>query len=250
MKTLIYDGTIEGFLTSIFYCYEKDEFSNKISSKATFQNSLLDEFVEITTDAEKASRVKRGIIKKVGVNLFNEINTVFCSDDKNKDNIVFEYLKLIFAFGAKTRLMLNNERVMAYNDLLKKVTYERHRMIGFIRFEENVDGVMYAKYSPDNNITHLLLGHFSNRFSTQNFIIHDTKRNILGVYSKEVNKFFTYTASEYLKQIDLAQDEKFFQRLWQNYYRDTSIKERKNKTLMMAHMPRRYHTNLTELKAS
>ena len=193
MKTLIYDATIEGFLTSIFYCYEKDEFLSRVSSTATFQNNLLDEFIEISTDKIKAKRVKQGIIKKVGINLFNEINTVFCSDDQNKDNVLFDYLKLIFAFGAKTRLMLNNESVIAYNDLLKKVTYERHRMIGFLRFEETLDGVMYAKYSPDNNITHLLLGHFSSRFSTQNFIIHDTKRNILGVYSSMANKFFTYS---------------------------------------------------------
>ncbi|MDD4211372.1 MAG: DNA metabolism protein, partial [Clostridia bacterium] len=97
MKTLIYDATIEGFLTSIFYCYEKDEFLSRVSSTATFQNNLLDEFIEISTDKIKAKRVKQGIIKKVGINLFNEINTVFCSDDQNKDNVLFDYLKLIFA---------------------------------------------------------------------------------------------------------------------------------------------------------
>jgi len=144
--------------------------------------------------------------------------------------------------------MLNNEHVIAYNTLLKKVTYERHRMIGFMRFEETVDGVLYAKYSPDNNITHLLLNHFANRLSTQNFIIHDTKRNVVGVYNKKEHKFFTYTLNKKLAPIQVTNDEVFFQKLWKNYYKNVSIAERKNTKTMLNYMPKRYHHNLTELK--
>lgn len=248
MKTLVYDNTIEGLFTTIFYSYEENDFNVNITNKTLFQGSLFDAFVEIETNMEKAERVKKGIVKKVGVNLLNEINTVFCSDDDKKDTVLFEYLKLIFAYGTKTRLMLNNETVIAYNALLKKVTYERHRMIGFLRFNETVDGVMYAKYSPDNNITHLLLGHFAERFSSENFMIHDTKRNILGIYSKEANQFFTYTLANELQPIELGSQEQFFTHLWQNYYKDASIKERANLNLMFAHLPNRYHNNLVELK--
>jgi probable DNA metabolism protein len=248
MKTLVYDNTIEGFFSSIFYCYEQNEFNNKISSKQLLQANLFEEIVEVETNEQKVNRVKNGIIKKVGVNLLNEINTVFCSDNHNKDNVLFDYLKLVFAYGIKTRLMLNNEHVIAYNELLKKVTYERHRMIGFMRFEETVDGVMYAKFTPDNNITHLLLGHFASRFSTQNFIIHDTKRNILGIFSTQNKQFFTYTLSSELSPLIITENETFFQKLWQNYYTDASINERTNLNLMFAHLPKRYHNNLTELK--
>jgi|LGOV01.1.fsa_nt_gb probable DNA metabolism protein len=250
MKTLIYNNTVEGFLTSIFYCYEQDEFNVSIKSKSAYQTSLFEaDAVEVEADDTKASRVKAGIIKKTNNNLFNEIATVFCSNKENKDTVIFEYLKLIFAFGTKARLMLNNPSVIAYNELLKKVTYERHRMIGFMRFEETKEGIMYAKFSPDNNITHLLLSHFANRFSTENFIIHDTKRNVLGVYSKAKNKFFTYTSEEQLSPINLSSNEAFFQKLWQNYYKDAAIMERENTRAMLGHMPKRYHTNMTEHKA-
>lgn len=248
MKTLVYDNTLEGFFTTIFYTYEQNEFHNNITAKQFLQSSLFNEVVEIATDEQLATRVKNGIIKKVGVNLLNEISTVFCSEHQNKDNVLYEYLKLIFAFGTKARLMLNNEHVINYNDLLKKVTYERHRMIGFMRFEETMDGVMYAKYNPDNNITHLLLGHFANRFANQNFIIHDTKRNILGVYSKEVNHFFTYSLNNELTPVELSNNEVFFQKLWQSYYKNVTIQERTNLNQMFMHMPKRYHQNLTELK--
>jgi probable DNA metabolism protein len=248
MKTIVYDGSIEGFLSAIFYCYEQNEFDNQIYSKHLLQRSLFNQIVEVKTNEAHANRVKNGIIKKVGVTLLNEINTVFCSERENKDNVLFDYLKLIFTYGFKTRLMLNNEHVIAYNNLLKKVTYERHRMIGFMRFEETAEGVMYAKYSPDNNITHLLLGHFASRFSNQNFLIHDTKRNIVGVYSAINHQFFTYTLSSDLSPVAITESEAFFQKLWQNYYHDASIKERTNLNLMFAHMPKRYHANLSELK--
>lgn len=248
MKTLVYDNTIEGFFSSIFYCYEQNEFNNKICSSSLLQRNLFDEIVEIETDEQKANRVKNAIIKKVGVNLLNEINTVFCSEHENKDNVLFDYLKLIFAYGFKARLMLNNENVIAYNELLKKVTYERHRMIGFMRFEETLEGIMYAKYSPDNNITHLLLGHFADRFSTENFMIHDTKRNIVGIYSAQNKQFFTYTLSKELNPLTITENEEFFQKLWQSYYSNATIKERTNLNLMFSHLPKRYHNNLTELK--
>ena len=249
MKTFIFDNTLEGFYSTIFTCYEKNEFYCNVTSSNFVQKNMFDNYIEVETNLEKANRVKNGLLKKVNENLVNEIATVFCSNSIKKDQILFEYVKLIFAYGFKARLMLNNEHVIAYNDLLKKVTYERHRMIGFMRFEETVDGVLYAKYSPDNNITHLLLGHFANRFSNENVIIHDTKRNVLGIYSKENSQFFTYTLSQELSQISLSEHEQFFQNLWQQYYKNVNIKERKNINQMFMHMPKRYHSNLNELKA-
>ena len=248
MKTFVFDSTLEGFYSTIFTCYEQNEFYCNVISINLLQKNMFDEYIEVETNLEKANRVKNGLLKKVNQNLIDEIATVFCSNNLQKDQILFEYVKLVFAYGFKARLMLNNEHVIAYNDLLKKITYERHRMIGFMRFEETIDGILYAKYSPDNNITHLLLGHFANRFSNENVIIHDTKRNILGIYNKQNNQFFTYNLTQELSQINLSGQEQFFQKLWQQYYQNVNIKERKNTSQMFMHMPKRYHANLTELK--
>lgn len=247
MKQVMYDGSLNGFLTSVFAIYELGEFDTKIVSSEA-QTLLIGEVIEVKTDEEKARRVKNGIIKKASKNIFNEVATTFASGNKDKENIIFEYLKLVFAFGHKARLMLNNENVIKYNDLLKKVTYERHRMIGFLRFEETEAGILYAKYSPDHDITNLLLGHFANRLSTENFIIHDTKRNTLGVYNKETNQFFTYTDNTPLSPITLSQSESFFQKLWQNYHVNASIASRENRRLQRQFMPARYHKNMSELK--
>lgn len=250
MKTLFYDKTIEGFLTCVFKNYQLNEINNKISSQNNTQTMFQNEFVKIEKNEETAKRVKIGIIKKTGVNIYNEITTVFCSDNANKENIIFEYIKLLFVFGKQTRLMLNNIAVIKYNELLKKITYERHRMIGFLRFEETEKGLLYAKYSPDNNVTALLLSHFANRLCTENFIIHDVKRNILGIYNKEQNKYFIYNSKNELMPIINSKNETFFQNIWQTYYKNTAIEERKNTKLRNQFMPTRYHKYLTELKRS
>lgn len=248
MKNFIYDGSFEGFLTTVFKIYELDSFNANIASKNNSNLLMLENATTVETSEKLFKRVKSGIIKKAGINIYNEIATTFCSSNQNKENIVFEYLKLVFAFSKKARLMLQNKAVINYNALLKKVTYERHRMLGFLRFTETADGVLYANYSPDNNITSLILNHFANRFSTEDFIIHDEKRNVFGVYSAQFNKFFIYENKDAFNSITPSKSEHFFQKLWQQYYNNAPIKERENLKLRNQHMPTRYHNYLTEIR--
>ena len=133
---------------------------------------------------------------------------------------------------------------MAFCDLLKQITFEIHRFEGFIRFEESVDGYYYAHFSPDNDITWLLMPHFTARFANQAFIIHDVKRNVLGMYdgqnSSQVN------AEDRQVTIYLSEEELNFKKLWQTYYKSVNIKERKNHKLMKNFLPVRYWEHLPE----
>lgn len=76
----------------------------------------------------------------------------------------------------------NLPEVIDFNNLLYKVTGEIHRLKGLLRFMESSGGVFYAPYSPDNDITEILMLHFTERFKSERFVIHDVKRKIAGMY--------------------------------------------------------------------
>ncbi|HBK40409.1 MAG TPA: DNA metabolism protein, partial [Porphyromonadaceae bacterium] len=50
-----------------------------------------------------------------------------------------------------------------------------------------------------------------------------------------------------LDEEKLSSDETFFQQMWKEYFKSTTIKERINLKLQRQHMPRRYWRYLTEM---
>ena len=140
----------------------------------------------------------------------------------------------------RKRLSLNE--VIKFNDILHKVTDETHKLTGFLRFMECAGGILYAPYTPDNNITDLLMQHFSARLSSEKFIIHDLSRKIAGIYN---GNEWTLTYAEDV-EICLSEDEKAFENLWIKYYKAVNIEERPHEKQMKGYMPVRYWKFLPE----
>jgi probable DNA metabolism protein len=103
-----------------------------------------------------------------------------------------------------------------------------------LRFMENSEGVLYAPYSPENDITSLIAPHFAERFKRKKFVIHDTKRKIAAMYDGDnLVMFEAGGADEYLTQY-----EKAFDNLWQTYYKYASVSA--NKQHEKGYIPVRY----------
>ena len=133
--------------------------------------------------------------------------------------------------------------VIEFNDLLYKVTGEVHRLKGFLRFMESADGTLYAPYSPDNDITDMLMPHFAERLNSP-FVIHDLKRKIAGMYNGK--EWITGYVGE--AEIYLSEYERAFENLWKKYYKAVNIKERPHEKQMKGYMPVRYWKFLPEKK--
>lgn len=87
-------------------------------------------------------------------------------------------------------------------------------MYAFTRFEELKDGMLYAKIAPPRNVLPLIGRHFVKRLKTHNFIIHDTKRNLITVWdNKSLELHPIIEASE----PELHEDEIIFKTLWKTF---------------------------------
>lgn len=241
MKTFITDGSIESFYTSVF-----DAFTDKnavITSDNQIQISLDNEVVHVIGNTEKSERVLNGIAK-YDPYAEEDILLSLRSCNPLKEQIAFEYIKKLMQVKAPIRKRLSLQEVIVLNDLVYKVTGEAHRIKGFLRFMESASGVLYAPYSPDNNITDLLMPHFSARLKSEKFVIHDLKRKIAGMY--DGSRWIMGYAGE--AEVYLSENEKAFENLWKKYYKAVNIDERPHEKQMKGYMPVRYWKFLPEKK--
>ena len=239
MKIFITDGTAASFFTAVF-----DAFTHKdclITSNSQIQLSLDSESVSVNCDRQKYERVRQGIAR---YDKYAEEKTllVLRSCNELKEQIAFEYIKRLLQIKAPISRRLSLTEVIKFNDILHKVTGETHKLTGFLRFMECTGGVLYAPYSPDNNVTDLLMTHFAARLKCEKFIIHDIKRKIAGIYnSKEWTIGYADKA-----EICLSENEKAFENLWKKYYKSVNIEERPHEKQMKGYMPVRYWKFLPE----
>jgi len=231
---------LTNFFTAVFYAYSVN--NARITADKNLQLNLTDAIKDVISENDKAERVIK-LLNKYDNSLYYDIETLFRSDDRDIYQIIFDYIKQLIKEKQKIRGYLSNQCVIIFNEKLQKIWHEVHRFTGFIRFMENEAGVFYAHYTPDYDITELLMPHFIARYKQMSFVIHDTSRNILGVFNGEISKIIK---TDKPLTVYLSDSEINFAQLWKLYYNTVSIEERKNVKLMKRCMPVRYWENLPE----
>ena len=139
--------------------------------------------------------------------------------------------------------MFSEDAVIAFNQLVYATSHEIHRMKGFLRFSKSESGIFYAKFEPDHDITEFILPHFATRMNDMNFIIHDLKRHKMGLYDG-AQQVIVSTDKQVI--LALSKDELTFRKLWQDYFQNVNIPERKRERLQTQFLPKRYRKHLTE----
>ena len=246
MKLYIYDNTFEGLLTAIFYSYSEKEQWTIIKDKFHIP-SMLDEEINVKTEEDKFIRVSKSIIEKLNKERLQKIYYLYLSDIASADQLALDYLKLCFKYGVNINLAKNNDIIIEVDKYCRRVTNETHRIIGFVRFKEISPLSFYSSIEPDHNILPLIIDHFTNRFSDQNFIIHDLKREIAIFYNTKESIITTFTQEQAASLLKSNNDANF-ESLWKTFYNSVNIKERQNLRQQRGYMPKRYWKHLTEFK--
>ena len=245
MIDYLYDGSFSGYLTAIFYAYpEKEEV--QLFKEQVHSPSLLSTTKFVPTEEDKAERVSDSIITKLSFSTLDNLYHLFLSEEEGADTLGFNYIKLCYQYGDSINLAKNNDHIRLVDLTCKRVWTEVHRFLGFIRFKEIAPLTFYAAIEPDHNILPLLMGHFKNRFSDQNFIIHDQKRRSAIIYDQK-DIYIRYLSSEESTQLAQAEITDRFEDLFKTYYKATTIDARKNPRLQNSWMPKRYYKHLTEI---
>ncbi len=242
MRYYIYDGSFSGLLTAIYQAFTRKERPAKIIGKEFYRENLFAEKIEIKTEAQAADRVTQAIKRKISARTLRLIYYVFLSEQEGAADIIFSFLELGFKIGQKVDGHFTDPTVLKINQLAKRVSWELHRLLGLIRFQEIDSGIFYAPLEPDHNLLPLLAPHFVRRLADQNWLIHDRKRQLAVIYNQEewvITPLARFTINNTIQ-------EKQYQGLWQGFFRSITIKNRENPKLQRRFMPKRYWKYLIE----
>lgn len=243
MITYIYDGSFDGLLTSIYEAFYSDIKPNEIVIKEDFIQSFIVEKKEIETNVDKATKVYKAIEKKISPESLRKVFYVYLSELTDSGRFILRYLQLGFKIGKDVDSHLANADVLNMDKISRRVGKERHRMTGLIRFKKIKDDILYAQIEPDSNIVALLAPHFKERLKNENFIIHDTRREIAVFYNK---KEWIVKDIEKPDPFLVRDSEEVYEDLWRTYFKSISIETKTNPKLQKKNMPMRYWKYLTE----
>jgi probable DNA metabolism protein len=245
MICYIFDGSFEGLLTSIYEAYYRNDKPEEIVPEWQFVPTLLSEPVYIKTDTEKSTKVNAAIKSKISKPSLSLIYHVYLSELQGSCTLVYEYIKQGFKLGKDVDLHLHKDCVLEVHNINKKVTYECHRMLGFVRFKR-VENMFYSSIEPDHNILGLIASHFAERLPNENWIIHDLRRD-LAVFYNTKGWIVTPLAKEKAENFFIAEESELYETLWKEFFKTIAVEDRLNPRLQKQMMPARYWKHLTEI---
>ena len=236
------DGTLNGILTAVFEVFSKNlqNYNNILYCCKTYYNqNFLEQVIEVETDEDKSKRVLKKLKTLLKSGNYAKLFIAVKSGNENMPNIVFFYILENILNSDDQTDNLRNQKVFLYDKLVRAVLLEAHRFKGFLRFSKLNNGVYYAKYFPDNDITAIISPHFVKRYYNMPFIIHDTHYNQICAHYK--NK--TIIVNKEISEIKVKDE---ISNLFKSYCDSITIKSRENKKLMHNYMPKRYFINAPE----
>ncbi|WP_297794895.1 TIGR03915 family putative DNA repair protein [uncultured Eudoraea sp.] len=179
-KILVYDGSFNGFLTSVFTAFEEKINVVDIQRKNEIQKGLFTETQIILTQLSKAKRVWNGLSKRSNTAIKN-IYFAFLSETHGIEKLLFSYIKKIVAKEESNPIELTDEMLFKINNLAAIVGKKKNQMEAFTKFQVSKDGVHFIIAEPEFDLIPLVSKHFRYHFSDRQWIIYDIKRNY-GLY--------------------------------------------------------------------
>lgn len=179
-KILIYDGSFNGFLTTIYRAFDENIQVADIQKNTISQSGLFSDTETVFTQMENAKSVWNGIQAKSHIAIRN-IYFAFLSEQKDIEILLYKYVKKLFSPADMLALNFTDDLESRINQLAKTVGKEKQYMEASVKFCITADAIHFAFIRPDNDVLPLISRHYRFQFSDKPWLIFDSKRNY-GLY--------------------------------------------------------------------
>lgn len=274
---LLCEDSLEGIFTGLYEAYALRRPLSEIRLQAGEETNyrLFSEYRHVAPDAEKTEKVVRTLQKRFGMKDYEILCLALSSGDEDKAQAIFGTVAWGLKNGRRGGILsyLTNPDVHRVMEMSRYAHNEMHHLLGFLRFQEIEGGILYAAIAPQNHVLPFLAEHFSDRFPTENFLIHDEKRDIYAVHP--AGKAWFLVAGDLGRGADaggedtvgadvvsagdvgaeaapaeriaaLTAEEEYYQELFCCFCHKISIKERKNLNLQRNLLPLHFRKYMVE----
>lgn len=244
------EDSLDGVFTAIYNAWESGYGHKNIQIQIIDQMEnyqLFSKYIPVITDYEKSEKVARTIKNKISVAAYETICRAAMTNRQEKADVIYRFVILGLHYGSTIITNYSNPSVQSMFEMNRAVGNEVHHYLGFLRFSELKNHVLYGKINPKNNVITLLAPHFADRLPVENWIIHDEVRQ-LAVVHQIGEGWVQVDTSEVdfsaLGKIDTEEEE--LEQLWKAFVESISIVERTNPKLQRQNLPIRFRGNMTE----
>lgn len=246
------EDSMEGIFTAIYDAWASvhshEENRIEVCMWECEERLLFAEYIEVVPDAEKSEKVQRFVRDRISEETYEMVMKAALSQETEKGEMIYRFLIFACRKGATACKSYGNPWTMKLFEAVRNYDNEAHHLKGFLRFDEQEGGGLFARYAPKNNVMGDLMEHFSERLNMENFIILDEKRKIAGVYRCGMPWFVYRLSEEEYGRLQERSEEDSFAGLWRVFHRQIAILERGNRTLQRNNLPLRFRPYMTEFQ--
>ena len=238
----VYDGTLEGLLCCVYESFFRREIPSDIQSEGG-QLLLSEKSRFIRTNMAQMQKVYDSLKKKIGRESQDFVQRAFLTNLPNKEILIFRFILSGYKMGGRIFDCITKEPVFSLVKAVRGLEREVHNYIGFIRFSLHKE-VLFSRITPKNQVLPLLSHHFSDRYPEETFLIWDRTHKMALVHRPGYPCVFTELTNLFL--LEMEEDQRYYETLWQCFQKTIAIEERKNPLCQMSHLPKRYWSEMTE----
>ena len=207
------------------------------------------EYIYVDKDEEKAEKVHKALKRKFGYYVYEHLSYILCHDSDKRADVFYHIIDLGLSLKYPETVFnhLGNNWVMEGFEMKRKSSREIMHLLGFLRFEELRNGILFAKFHPKTDCILFLARHFADRLPCENFIIYDEKRQKCIVHPYRGGWYLrTNIEKAVFEGLDDSDAQKFFERLYKEFCTTIAIKERKNEKLQQNMLPLHFRDCMVE----
>ena len=259
MYVYVCEDSIEGIFTGVYEAWASGYgHSNvRLISKEVDNMELFSEYIYVVSDSDKSLKVTKTLCTRLGFEAYEMICKAIISDIEDRRNKVDKaeavYRTIVQGLhmkdGRKVMENLADPYIAKVFKLSRGTNNECAHLMGFLRFRELSNGMLFAKINPHNDILPVLASHFTDRLPNENFVIYDEGRKSAAVHKKSYG-FVQVDASDIDEDVisSFSEEEETYEKLWIEFFNTIAIVSRNNAELQRQNIPKRFWKNTVELK--
>ena len=260
MYICICEDSIDGIFTGVYDAWASRLGHENIALMAYEPENymLFCEYIRVQTDFEKSGKVARTLRKRLGEETYGELcQAALAQEDSHcrkhsmdKADAIYKTVVLALSMqdGSRVLQCLGEPCVSRTFHLSRSMGNEAHHLLGFLRFRELENGILFAQIHPKNQVLSFLGEHFSDRLPEENFMIYDAVHRQAVLHPK--GKGFFITDAQDLDEgmaNRISRKEEEYQKLWKGFFGTIAIEARRNPKLQSQNLPKRFWQNMVEM---
>lgn len=245
------EDTLTGILTGVYDAWDSrlGHKNVKLQSGDGDNLELFCVYTQVAPDLEKAEKVLRTIQTRLGEEAYEMIAYAASYPHPGKADAIYRMivLGLHMPDGREVGRMLTQPDVRLVFELRRKAWHIAHRYMGFVRFRELANGVLFSRIDAEADVLALIAPHFADRLPLENWMICDLHRQKAAVHPAGKGWMLLEEVEEtFFLQMENAETEAYYDGLWKVFHRAVGIASRTNSRLQGSLLPQKFRPFMNE----